>query len=919
MAGTDDLHITAAARRQSAGRPELVVIAKPEAGIRAGAARIDSTASADTTPLQSRLSARGAVMRPLFGLSEDRLRAQLDSIGAPIADASGRVTAPAPTATATAHAVPDLSLFYRVDAPVDQLQQLAHDLLADRLVEAAYVKPPGELPHVRPTDESPPYTAGATPPRLNDMRPSPADAPPATADFGARQGYLAVAPGGIDAPFAWTLPGGRGAGIRIIDCEWAWRFTHEDLLQNQGGVVAGTSSGNTDHGTAVLGVISGDRNTIGITGIAPDATISASSFSDQSSSQAIKAAADKLGRGDIILLEIHRAGPRHNFETRSDQLGYIGIEWWPDDFAAIRYAIAKGIIVVEAAGNGAENLDDALYDTRPSGFPTSWRNPFNPANASSGAVFVGAGAPPPNTHGANHGPDRSRLDFSNFGARVDVQGWGREVTTTGYGDLQGGSNEDLWYTDHFSGTSSASPIVVGALACTQGVLRARGHRRLTSDAARRLVRSCGSPQKDATGRPASQRIGTRPNLRALIPGAVGFQSRSADYDGDGRAEFLISSPWGIGILEQAGASMGAPMMAPNGTRFGGWLLNTADNHFGPPGDYDGDGRAEIVVVSPWGIGILEQTGATMGAPMMAPNGTRFGGWLLNTGDNSFGPSGDFDGDGRAELLVASPWGLGILEQTGATLGAPMMAPNGTRFGGWLLNTGDNSFGPVGDFDGDGRAEILVTSPWGIGILKQAGATLTVPMMAPNGARFGGWLLNTADNVFGPVGDFDGDGRAEILVTSPWGIGVMKLSGGTMTVPMMAPNGTRFGGWLLNTADNHFGPVGDFDGDGRVEILVTSPWGIGVLKLSGATLTAPMMAPNGTRFGGWLLNTGDNQIGTGADYDGDRRTEILVTSPWGIGILEQTGATMAAPTMAPNGTRFGGWLLNTDDNDVGHGV
>jgi hypothetical protein len=49
-------------------------------------------------------------------------------------------------------------------------------------------------------------------------------------------------------------------------------------------------------------------------------------------------------------------------------------------------------------------------------------------------------------------------------------------------------------------------------------------------------------------------------------------------------------------------------------------------------------------------------------------------------------------------------------------------------------------------------------------------------------------------------------------------------------------------------------TGDFDGDGRAEILVTSPWGIGILKLSGSTLGAPMMAANGTRFDGWLLNT-----------------------------------------------------------------
>ena len=112
-----------------------------------------------------------------------------------------------------------------------------------------------------------------------------------------------------------------------------------------------------------------------------------------------------------------------------------------------------------------------------------------------------------------------------------------------------------------------------------------------------------------------------------------------------------------------------------------------------------------------------------------------------------------------------------------------------------------------DFDGDGSAEIPVTSPWGIGILKLSGSTLSAPMMAPNGTRFGGWLLNTADNRFDLMGDFDGDGKAEILVTSPWGIGVLKLSGNTLTPVMMAPNGTRFGGWLLNTGDNRFGPVG----------------------------------------------------------------------------------------------------------------
>jgi hypothetical protein len=400
----------------------------------------------------------------------------------------------------------------------------------------------------------------------------------------------------------------------------------------------------------------------------------------------------------------------------------------------------------------------------------------------------------------------------------------------------------------------------------------------------------------------------------VVPPASRLAQRVGDVDGDGHTEVIVTSPWGIGILKQAGATMTAPMMAPNGTRFGGWLLNTGDNTFGPIADYDGDGRAEILVTSPLGIGILKESGATLTAPMMAPNGTRFGTWTLDTANNQFGPAGDYDGDGHAEILVTSPSGIAILKLVGGALTALMTANNGTRFGGWLLNTADNQFGPAADYDGDRHNELFVASPWGIGILKLSGTALTTPMMQPNGTRFGGWLLNTADNNFGEAGDYDGDGHAEILVNSPWGLGILKMAGATMTAPMMQPNGTRFGGWLLNTADNQFGPPADYDGDGRVELLVTSPWGLGILKMAGATMSAPMMAPNGTRFGGWLLNTADNQLGIAGKYAGGRQAEILVSSPWGIGILQLSGSTLTAPMMQPNGTRFGGWLLNTGDNE-----
>ncbi len=389
--------------------------------------------------------------------------------------------------------------------------------------------------------------------------------------------------------------------------------------------------------------------------------------------------------------------------------------------------------------------------------------------------------------------------------------------------------------------------------------------------------------------------------------------QDGDTNADGCTEIVVTSPWGIGVLEQVGNTMSGLVCQPNGTRFGGWLFNSADNLVGPVADFNGDGKAEVFISSPWGVGILQQSGSTFVELMMAPNGTRFGGWLLDTTQNTFGPAADYDGDGEAEIFVMSPWGVGILKLSGGTLTSLMLEPNGTRFGGWLLDTTQNNFGPSAKYLGNGRAQVLVTSPWGVGMLDYSGGTLTAPMMQPNGTRFGGWLLDTSNNHLGRAADYDGDGKAEVLSQSPWGIGILKVSGNSMTSLMLQPNGTHFGGWLLDTYHNVLGPAADYDGDGKAEIFISSAWGVGILKLAGSTLSSPLMAANGTRFGGWLLNTADNSFGPAASYEGGPVSEIFVSSPWGIGILRLVGSALTAPMMQPNGTRFGGWLLNTADN------
>ena len=141
----------------------------------------------------------------------------------------------------------------------------------------------------------------------------------------------------------------------MVDLEQGWRLGHEDLAgkaptlifnSNRDGV--GGDVGN--HGTAVMGEIAADDNTRGVVGIAPSvASLRATSHFDGTTAlhvaDAAIAALPSMNAGDVLLLEVQRGAQLLPTETD------IG------DFDAVRLASARGIIVVEAAGNGNMDLD----------------------------------------------------------------------------------------------------------------------------------------------------------------------------------------------------------------------------------------------------------------------------------------------------------------------------------------------------------------------------------------------------------------------------------------------------------------------------------------------------------------------------------------------------------------------------------
>ncbi len=606
---------------------------------------------------------------------------------------------------------PDLSLWFtvRVQGGKAALADALNKLNADPAVEIAHPAPRVELAAVH---------AGITAENA-------APAPGGTPDFADQQDYLYDTPVGLDAPAAWSLPGGTGAGMKFIDVELAWIEDHEDFTAanffHLGGAPENPDPSYSDHGTAVLGEVVGAHNGYGIDGFAPDISfgmvaIDINVYPDVP--QYFQEAVDNLDAGDVWLIELQMYPP--------------GLSATPMEYVQVNYDViwtgvfSRGVVCVEAGANGSQDLDAAV-----------WSGAFDRTVRDSGAIMVGAGTP----------TGRIAEYFSNYGSRMDVHAWGSLIVTTGYGDLYNGGSLQTEYTNDFGGTSGASPMIVGSSLCLQGIAKANLLRVLEPLELRAVLHDTGIDHLDP-----SREIGPRPDLGEAAemvlslgtPVVICSPGPGVDnpplvrlfppeQDATMVNEFPAYGADGYGVNVACGTVGGFPgtiltgagpgaIYGPhvrgfegNGTPLPGLsFLAYGTNKWGVNvaiGDLNGDGGGEIISGAGPGavFGPHVRAFSYDGSSVSPVSGVSF----MAYGTDKWGVNvcaGDIDGDGMDEIVTgAGPGAVFGPHVRGWNVdGGAAMAISNVSF----LAYGTNRMGvnlTCGDVDGDGIDEI-VTAP-----------------------------------------------------------------------------------------------------------------------------------------------------------------------------------------------------------------
>jgi len=241
------------------------------------------------------------------------------------------------------------------------------------------------------------------------------------------------------------------------------------------------------------------------------------------------------------------------------------------------------------------------------------------------------------------------------------------------------------------------------------------------------------------------------------------------------------------------------------------------------------------------------------------------------GDSPFTvATGDFNGDGIPDLAVGDANGDTIVILLGNGDGTFRDAPEIT-----LASHNYTNFIAVGDFNGDGIPDLAIVPT---GNLDGTFSYLAILLGNGDGTfKVGATPEVGADAQSATVGDFNGDGTLDLAVTNYSNNNLTILLGngdGTFTAAAVNP---------VTGANPYFAAAGDFNGDGKLDLAVANS--------GGDTLTILLGNGDGTFKTAASPATGSGPAAIAvADFNGDGILDLAVPDYYGgtVTILQGKG-------------------------------